>query len=100
MTAVRCAVHRRRLDRASRHAAACLRCQAAGARQRQMLRALRTLAYEEEEAPGHLMAAVMSALDAPMPAPRPVRNKAAIAGGTAVAIATAAAIAVRHRRVA
>lgn len=99
MTALRCALHRRRPDRPSRHAVSCLRCQATESRHRQLMRALRELRDAEEPAPDHLVRDVLAALDFPEPEVRPGR-KAAIAGGTAVAIAAAAAIAVRTRRAA
>ena len=101
MTALRCALHRRRPDRSSRHAASCLRCQAVEARHRQMLRGLRAMRDEEDAAPDGLLLAVMGALDVPVTEPRPATRRVAIAGGTAVAIAAAAAIAgIRHRRAA
>ncbi len=104
MTALRCAVYLRRLPsrvgRQSRHASACLRCQAAGARYGALSRRLRDLRLDEAVAPPHLVDGVMGALDA-VPVRVSARGAAVAIGGTAVAIAAAAAIAgLRHRRVA
>ncbi len=111
MTALRCRVARHRMPATvergepSGHIATCLRCQAEESRYRLLLRELRDLRRDEANAPPHLATAVMDEIDAPaiQLARTPSRSNAvvAIAGGTAVAIAAAAAIAgLRHRRAA